>query len=493
MFIKKSVKNKIITNLHTKNIVGTGVYSDVYVLNNKSLKEWNFHAIKMFKFNTYGIPHSLIAEICNTHNIQCKHIINYGGIILNNGKYGLLMKMHLGNMRQYINQVKYEYRLTHIMSVTYKLLHALYVMKQHSILNRDIKPENILMNWHLCTDNPTVCLCDYGLSIKNKYGFKWSIANSMSVYTMWYRPPEIALCNKYDYGYYNESADMWALGCVLYEYITGHALIRADNIFSYVRILRLMVGNRKRTLCKSYLHNMKVSHEIKINKLITNQLPYHQIKLIPKNYIDMLSRMLKINPKKRISVDDALSEYMCDYGSIPTYTVSIYCHQLSKYLCTTTNDINPLNKQKLLGWLLNACEKDNCVPSTYILAVDIFDKYTSAESSKLTSDNIMIHIVGSLSIAFKYNEQNKFKINKFNKIYSQCISEEYFGDIEIHIFENLQFEIHNEKLSELLLLVDKHKYVDVYQGISKLPQYYTNPETNSYEEIFNLLKTDLSI
>lgn len=81
-------------------------------------------------------------------------------------------------------------------------------------LHRDLKPSNILV------DHEKICIADFGHAT-----FYRSSAEAMTrtmltdkVFTRWYRPPEVTLLLPYD-----ESADMFSLGCIYVE-LVRHAL-----------------------------------------------------------------------------------------------------------------------------------------------------------------------------------------------------------------------------------------------------------------------------
>jgi len=94
--------------------------------------------------------------------------------------------------------------------LTYNLLSAVKFLHEANILHRDIKPDNILV-----TEDFQVKLCDFGFSRSiNKESAKQKTRSlSPTVFTRYYRPPEVILNEKR----YNQSADVWSIGCVLSE------------------------------------------------------------------------------------------------------------------------------------------------------------------------------------------------------------------------------------------------------------------------------------
>ena len=111
-----------------------------------------------------------------------------------------------------------------IQSIASQLVSALYYLHQNRILHRDMKPQNIL----LCKDG-SVKLCDFGF------------ARSMSVSTLvltsikgtpLYMAPEIVQERPYDH-----TADLWSLGCILFELFTGQPPFYTNSIFQLVTMI----------------------------------------------------------------------------------------------------------------------------------------------------------------------------------------------------------------------------------------------------------------
>eukprot|EP00128_Syssomonas_multiformis_P008355 Colp12_sorted_trinity150504_noHs@25989 len=93
-----------------------------------------------------------------------------------------------------------------------QVLKAVHFCHSHNIIHRDVKPENILV-----TKNHVVKLCDFG--------FARSLGGPGAVYTdyvatRWYRAPELLVGDTQ----YGTSVDVWAIGCVFAEILTGHPL-----------------------------------------------------------------------------------------------------------------------------------------------------------------------------------------------------------------------------------------------------------------------------
>jgi len=91
------------------------------------------------------------------------------------------------------------------------------------VVHRDLKPENVLVNTNVT--NPFeayAVLADFGLardaSITGDTG-------TFYVTTRQYRPPEVVT----NLSLGHPSLDVWSLGCILYELVTGETLIHNQS------------------------------------------------------------------------------------------------------------------------------------------------------------------------------------------------------------------------------------------------------------------------
>ncbi|XP_026185072.1 serine/threonine-protein kinase 36 isoform X2 [Mastacembelus armatus] len=111
-----------------------------------------------------------------------------------------------------------------VREIACQLVSALYYLHSHRILHRDMKPQNILLG-----KSGVVKLCDFGF------------ARAMSVSTLvltsikgtpLYMSPELVEEKPYDH-----TADLWSLGCILYELHTGVPPFYTNSIFHLVQLI----------------------------------------------------------------------------------------------------------------------------------------------------------------------------------------------------------------------------------------------------------------
>ena len=91
-----------------------------------------------------------------------------------------------------------------------QLLYALKYLKEHDVIHCDLKPENILIKSYSRSE---IKVIDFGSSC--------FIHDHLSSYVQSrsYRAPEVILGCAYDY-----KIDIWSLGCILAELLTGYVL-----------------------------------------------------------------------------------------------------------------------------------------------------------------------------------------------------------------------------------------------------------------------------
>ncbi|XP_063256812.1 serine/threonine-protein kinase 36 isoform X2 [Prinia subflava] len=111
-----------------------------------------------------------------------------------------------------------------VQTIAAQLISALYYLHSHRILHRDMKPQNILLG-----KNGVVKLCDFGF------------ARAMSIHTMvltsikgtpLYMSPELVEERPYDH-----TADLWSVGCILYELFVGTPPFYTNSIFQLVSLI----------------------------------------------------------------------------------------------------------------------------------------------------------------------------------------------------------------------------------------------------------------
>ena len=168
-------------------------------------------------------------------------------------------------------------------------------MHRAKILHRDIKTANILLN-----NEGRVVVADFGMSL----GISKNIKGDSS--TLLYRAPEQLFTLKSGYGL---KSDVWALGCVLMELLTGkplfHFIKGGENS---LRTFFVKLFGKNLSNCELYKGNQ--FFEKMREKAIKNRFRVFLKKIWKEDFdeifLGLLERIFEVDPKKRISVAEIL-------------------------------------------------------------------------------------------------------------------------------------------------------------------------------------------
>lgn len=128
--------------------------------------------------------------------------------------------------------------------------------------------------------------------------------------TRYYRSPENILVGKSSY-----PNDVWALGCTIYEILTGEILFdpdkdkEYDRDFYHLKLINELCGKFPISFLKT-TKNYKIyfnkDFDLKFKKDLnfTNKLNGLNLYNIPNHLIELIKKMLIINPKERITIKD---------------------------------------------------------------------------------------------------------------------------------------------------------------------------------------------
>jgi len=181
--------------------------------------------------------------------------------------------------------------------IIYQMLCALLYLHSAEIIHRDLKPSNILIN-----SECKIKLADFGLA-RSVLPCDDETAPIMTEYvaTRWYRAPEIVLGSTH----YSKAVDMWSVGCILGELITGKAIFPGKSTLNQIELILDLLGKPK----PEDLEDIGGATDWNIINSINSKQKYTFttfFKGASKYALDFLKKCLEFNPRKRITVEQAL-------------------------------------------------------------------------------------------------------------------------------------------------------------------------------------------
>ncbi|CAM5106685.1 unnamed protein product [Eretmochelys imbricata] len=167
----------------------------------------------------------------------------------------------------------------------------------HNIIHRDIKPENILVS-----QSGVVKLCDFGFA---RVLAAPGEAYTDYVATRWYRAPELLVGDTK----YGKAVDVWAIGCLVTEMLTGEPLFPGDSdidqLYHIMKCLGNLTPRHQELFYKNPLFAGVRLPEIKEVEPLERRYPK-----LSAAVLDLTKKCLQIDPDKRPSCADLLQ---CDF------------------------------------------------------------------------------------------------------------------------------------------------------------------------------------
>jgi len=172
-----------------------------------------------------------------------------------------------------------------------QLLEAIFYIHKNGVIHRDIKLANILVS-----NDGRLKLADWGLSRSWKPGQKYTT----KVVTLWYRAPELL----FNIAHYSTAIDMWSLGCIFVELLTGDAPFRGDTEADMLKRIFRLCGTPNEENWPG-ISQTPIFKEMKFDELPSILEDKYSKELQPLE-LDLLKQLLTLDPRKRITAKDAL-------------------------------------------------------------------------------------------------------------------------------------------------------------------------------------------
>lgn len=259
-----------------------------------------------------------LVKICDDTTVEFGSNIDKKRLTILGGKKNLKNEDKFDNW-YIISELAYETEKidvkTNILPIAYQMILAVKYMHDNNMCHRDITCSNILAVED-SKHRPIIKFNDFGLSCVN-YGLKMT---DRCVCTIQYRSPELQKCfMNEDVNVYDNTIDIWSVGCVLYNYITGNDFIhlpdkvsknekeqhKIDNQDYKTELSKI---NEKFKLLREELESiaLEIVNDNETDVIIDIEEIYDTD--VYKNHMelyDIITQMLEIKPRKRITLDEA--------------------------------------------------------------------------------------------------------------------------------------------------------------------------------------------
>ncbi|XP_031290698.1 mitogen-activated protein kinase 13 isoform X3 [Camelus dromedarius] len=190
-----------------------------------------------------------------------------------------------------------------IQYLVYQMLKGLKYIHSAGVIHRDLKPGNLAVN-----EDCELKILDFGLA-------RHADAEMTGyVVTRWYRAPEVIL----SWMRYNQTVDIWSVGCIMAEMLTGKTLFKGKDYLDQLTQILKVTGvpgaefvqklNDKAVSgswaqadqgqAKSYIQSLPQSPKKDFSQLFPRASP---------QAVDLLEKMLELDVDKRLTASQALT------------------------------------------------------------------------------------------------------------------------------------------------------------------------------------------
>eukprot|EP01012_Entosiphon_sulcatum_P019066 TRINITY_DN2389_c0_g1_i1.p1 TRINITY_DN2389_c0_g1~~TRINITY_DN2389_c0_g1_i1.p1 ORF type:complete len:562 (+),score=71.17 TRINITY_DN2389_c0_g1_i1:128-1813(+) len=208
--------------------IGAGSFGEVFLVEGN--RDGQQHVMKVSRAATTAEANVALQEVLALSRCQHRCIVELLEVFLADGQHSTTHVCYVmdyypeGDLAHWINDLEGnpppEY---HARAIARDVADALQYLHQRKLIHRDVKPSNVL----LADGAHRAVLADFGLV--RSLG---TAGATTQAGTQTHMAPEQAR------GAYNESADVWALGCVLFELLSGKLLLHHGVTLYMERLMR---------------------------------------------------------------------------------------------------------------------------------------------------------------------------------------------------------------------------------------------------------------
>ncbi|XP_075527010.1 cyclin-dependent kinase 2-like [Dermacentor variabilis] len=212
--------------------IGEGTYGVVYKARDRATGR--FIALKKIRLESEaeGVPSTAIREIALLKELRHPNIVRLLDVVPQDQKLYLVFEYMTEDLKKHMDKAassKTPLAVKLVKSYLWQLLQGIAYCHSHRILHRDLKPQNLLIDFE-----GNIKLADFGLA--RAFGLP-PRTYTHEVVTLWYRAPEILLGSRF----YSTSVDVWSIGCIFAEMLMLKALFAGDSeIDQLFRIFRTL-------------------------------------------------------------------------------------------------------------------------------------------------------------------------------------------------------------------------------------------------------------
>jgi len=274
--------------------LGEGTYGVVYKAHDRLKNE--VVAVKKIRLENEhdGIPSTALREIAILKDLAHPNVVKLKDVVFlpMNQKLSLVFEYVEYDLKRYLKSLSQPLSHNKIKSLVSQLLEGIVHCHNRRIIHRDLKPQNLLID----SATGTLKIADFGLA----RAFSVPIRTlTHEIETLWYRAPEVILGQKV----YSLGVDIWAIGCIFCELYERKPLFMGDSEIDQIFKIFQFHGTPTQN---DWPEGVATPNFRPTFPRFRPADPFEKLKNMPPDGIDLLMKMIALDPLKRISAIEAL-------------------------------------------------------------------------------------------------------------------------------------------------------------------------------------------
>ena len=281
--------------------LGEGTYANVYLghLRSDPSRLVAIKKIKVQKEYGEGMPPDAVRELKHLQELSHPNIISLLGVFSSKDQnLNLVLEyLPLGDLEMLIRDTdRIRYGAADVKAWMGMLCRGVWFCHESAVLHRDIKPNNLLI-----AADGEVKLADFGLARSFADPHRPMTSN---VITRWYRPPELLLGARH----YSGAVDVWSVGLVMAELVIRTPYVAGNTEMHQLALICQAMGTPTEDNWPgvSTLPGFDTLDKDAIVPLRGREHYSSMFGTVGPDGVDLLMRMLALDPRKRITMADSL-------------------------------------------------------------------------------------------------------------------------------------------------------------------------------------------
>jgi len=287
--------------------VGQGTYGTVYKA--RDLRSNGKVALKRIELDrNEGVSASTLREVALLKTLRHPRVVDLRATFFGASSIYLVFECCSGDLKQFMRRQR-RLSVGAATRITRQIAEGVAFCHSHGVLHRDLKPQNILMDF--ATQRAKVT--DFGLS---RAVLLPKRAWTHEVVTLWYRPPEVLLgCDAY-----SVTIDSWAIGCIFAELLNDDKVLLsgANELTQLLAIFRKLgtpaASAEWLSECAHFQSKFPKWTRRAIAKLLSHRSAQSDLETREGTLaLDAIDRLLTLDPTQRMTAKELLAHpCFCD-------------------------------------------------------------------------------------------------------------------------------------------------------------------------------------